>query len=178
MFLKLKKLTGLSDKNLDCMKVAVDVNKLTYKQASTDLSIQQFRLSDNYTYSMTMTKAWRGCSIRSLQPLCHDSESSALLQFKQSFLTDEHASYDPSAYSKVSMWKSHGEGSNCCSWDGLSVTGRLVMLSAFSLPVVISMVPSTPAAASSVLFIFKGLTSLTIISITLRSHVELVSFRG
>ena len=112
------------------------------------------------------------------QPLCHDSESSALLQFKQSFLTDEHASYDPSAYSKVSMWKSHGEGSNCCSWDGLSVTGRLVMLSAFSLPVVISMVPSTPAAASSVLFIFKGLTSLTIISITLRSHVELVSFRG
>ena len=112
------------------------------------------------------------------QPLCHDSESSALLQFKQSFLTDEHASYDPSAYSKVSMWKSHGEGSNCCSWDGLSVTGRLVMLSAFSLPVVISMVPSTPAAASSVLFIFKGLTSLTIISITLRSHMELVSFRG
>ncbi|RVW37516.1 hypothetical protein CK203_073963 [Vitis vinifera] len=75
------------------------------------------------------------------QPLCHDSESSALLQFKQSFLTDEHASYDPSAYSKVSMWKSHGEGSNCCSWDGLSVTGRLVMLSAFSLPVVISMIP-------------------------------------
>ena len=66
MFLKLKKLTGLSDKNLDCMKVAVDVNKLTYKQASTDLSIQQFRLSDNYTYSMTMTKAWTGCSIRSL----------------------------------------------------------------------------------------------------------------
>ena len=65
MFLKLKKLTGLSDKNLDCMKV-VDVNKLAYKQASTDLSIQQFRLSDNYTYSMTMTKAWRGCSIRSL----------------------------------------------------------------------------------------------------------------
>ena len=112
------------------------------------------------------------------QPLYHDSESSALLQFKQSFLTDEHASYDPSAYSKVSMWKSHGEGSNCCSWDGLSVTGRLVMLSAFSLPVVISMVPSTPAAASSVLFIFKGLTSLTIISITLRSHMELVSFRG
>ena len=55
------------------------------------------------------------------QPLCHDSESSALLQFKQSFLIDEHASDDPSAYPKFAMWKSHGEGegSDCCSWDGV-----------------------------------------------------------
>ncbi|RVW37573.1 Receptor like protein 42 [Vitis vinifera] len=59
------------------------------------------------------------------QPLCHDSEGSALLQFKQSFLIDEHASGDPSAYPKVAMWKSHGEGegeregSDCCSWDGV-----------------------------------------------------------
>ena len=44
------------------------------------------------------------------QPLCHDSESSALLQFKQSFLIDEDVSYDPFAYPKVAMWKSHGEG--------------------------------------------------------------------
>ncbi|CBI28433.3 unnamed protein product, partial [Vitis vinifera] len=35
------------------------------------------------------------------QPLCHDSESSALLQFKQSFLIDEYASDDPSAYPEV-----------------------------------------------------------------------------
>ncbi|KAJ9686882.1 hypothetical protein PVL29_015651 [Vitis rotundifolia] len=65
------------------------------------------------------------------QPLCHASESSALLQFKQSFLTDEHASDDPSAYSKVSMWKSHGEGSNCCSWDGVECnreTGHVIGL--------------------------------------------------
>ncbi|KAL6311445.1 hypothetical protein AAG906_005359 [Vitis piasezkii] len=37
------------------------------------------------------------------QPLCHDSESSALLQFKQSFLIDGHASGDPSAYPKVAI---------------------------------------------------------------------------
>ncbi|KAJ9686887.1 hypothetical protein PVL29_015656 [Vitis rotundifolia] len=65
------------------------------------------------------------------QPLCHDSESSALLQFKQSFLIDEHASSDPSAYPKVAMWKSHGEGSDCCSWDGVECdreTGHVIDL--------------------------------------------------
>lgn len=37
------------------MKVSVDVNRLAYIQASTDFSVQQIRLSDNYTYLMTMT---------------------------------------------------------------------------------------------------------------------------
>ena len=40
------------------------------------------------------------------QPLCHDSESSALIQFKLSFFIDEHTSVDPSAYPKVVTWKS------------------------------------------------------------------------
>ncbi|KAL6330041.1 hypothetical protein AAG906_039958 [Vitis piasezkii] len=69
------------------------------------------------------------------QPLCHDSESSALLQFKQSFLIDERASDDPSAYPKVATWKSHGEGegeeSDCCSWDGVECdreTGHVIGL--------------------------------------------------
>ncbi|XP_034700983.1 receptor like protein 27-like [Vitis riparia] len=69
------------------------------------------------------------------RPLCHDSEGSALLQFKQSFLIDEHASGDPSAYPKVAMWKSHGEGeregSDCCSWDGVECdreTGHVIGL--------------------------------------------------
>ncbi|CBI38639.3 unnamed protein product, partial [Vitis vinifera] len=51
------------------------------------------------------------------QPLCHDSESSALLQFKQSFLIDGHAS--------------EGEGSDCCSWDGVECdreTGHVIGL--------------------------------------------------
>ncbi|XP_034710504.1 receptor like protein 27-like [Vitis riparia] len=66
-------------------------------------------------------------------PLCHDSESSALIQFKQSFLIDGHASGDPSAYPKLAMWKSHGEGegSDCCSWDGVECdreTGHVIGL--------------------------------------------------
>ena len=66
--------------------------------------------------------------------LCHGSEKSALLQFKQSFLIDEHASTDPSAYPKVAMWKSHeeeGEGSDCCLWDGVECdkeTGHVIGL--------------------------------------------------
>ena len=67
--------------------------------------------------------------------LCLDSESSALLQFKQSFLINESASGDPSAYPKVATWKSHkegeGEGSDCCSWDGVECdkeTGHVIGL--------------------------------------------------
>ena len=67
------------------------------------------------------------------QSLCHDSENSALLQFKQSFLFDEVACDDPFAYLKVSTWISHGEGegSDCCSWDGVEcdrVTGHVIGL--------------------------------------------------
>ncbi|KAL6330240.1 hypothetical protein AAG906_040162 [Vitis piasezkii] len=53
------------------------------------------------------------------KPLCHDKESFALLQFKQSFLIDEYASEDSYAYPKVATWKSHGEGRDCCSWHGV-----------------------------------------------------------
>ncbi|CBI38636.3 unnamed protein product, partial [Vitis vinifera] len=57
------------------------------------------------------------------QPLCHDSESSALLQFKQSFLINGQASGDPSAYPKVAI--------DCCSWDGVECdreTGHVIGL--------------------------------------------------
>ncbi|KAJ9678809.1 hypothetical protein PVL29_020875 [Vitis rotundifolia] len=70
------------------------------------------------------------------QPLCHGSERSALLQFKQSFLIDEHVSDNPFAYPKVAKWKSHREGegevgSDCCSWDGVECdreTGHVISL--------------------------------------------------
>ncbi|RVW95207.1 hypothetical protein CK203_025624 [Vitis vinifera] len=38
------------------------------------------------------------------QSLCHASQSSTLLEFKQSFLLDEDASVDPSVYPKVAKW--------------------------------------------------------------------------
>ncbi|KAF9665295.1 hypothetical protein SADUNF_Sadunf16G0107800 [Salix dunnii] len=62
----------------------------------------------------------RAChSSPSMHPLCHDEESHALLQFKQSLVIDESASSDPSAYPKVESWKVDGESRDCCSWDGV-----------------------------------------------------------
>ena len=51
-------------------------------------------------------------SSSSMQPLCDNSQSSVFLEFKQSFLIDQHASDDPSAYRKVAAWKCEGEGSD------------------------------------------------------------------
>ena len=56
-------------------------------------------------------------SSSSTQPLGDNKQSSVLLEFKQSFLIDQHASDDPSASPKVAAWKCECEGSDCCSWD-------------------------------------------------------------
>jgi len=62
----------------------------------------------------------RACySSPSMQPLCHDDESHALLQLKESFVINESASSDPSAYPKVASWRVDGESGDCCSWDGV-----------------------------------------------------------
>lgn len=59
-------------------------------------------------------------SSSSAQPLCHEDESSSLLQFKHSFFINKSASGDPSAYSKVESWKKlKGKSNDCCSWDGI-----------------------------------------------------------
>ncbi|KAA8524856.1 hypothetical protein F0562_011279 [Nyssa sinensis] len=70
-------------------------------------------------------------SSSSTQPLCHEDESSALLQFKQSFSIRENASIDPSAYPKVKSWKLQGESNDCCLWDGVECdegTGHVIGL--------------------------------------------------
>uniref|UniRef100_A0A2N9EIC9 Leucine-rich repeat-containing N-terminal plant-type domain-containing protein n=1 Tax=Fagus sylvatica TaxID=28930 RepID=A0A2N9EIC9_FAGSY len=68
----------------------------------------------------------------SMQPLCHDDESSALLQFKESFIINKSASSDDHfAYPKVESWTLEGESSDCCSWDGVSCdedTGHVIGL--------------------------------------------------
>ncbi|KAJ6755640.1 LEUCINE-RICH REPEAT RECEPTOR PROTEIN KINASE EMS1-LIKE-RELATED, partial [Salix purpurea] len=51
-----------------------------------------------------------------MHPLCHDEESHALMQFKQSLAINDSASSDPSAYPKVASWTVDGD---CCSWDGV-----------------------------------------------------------
>ncbi|GLT74573.1 hypothetical protein SLA2020_463610 [Shorea laevis] len=51
------------------------------------------------------------------QPLCHKDERLALMQFKDNFVIERHASVDPFAYPKVDLWKS--QGIDCCSWEGI-----------------------------------------------------------
>ncbi|KAL7249985.1 hypothetical protein ACSBR1_012052 [Camellia fascicularis] len=59
-------------------------------------------------------------SSSSAQPLCHEDESSSLLQFKHSFFINKSASRDPSAYPQVESWKKlEGKSNDCCSWDGI-----------------------------------------------------------
>ncbi|XP_021800931.1 receptor-like protein 12 [Prunus avium] len=71
--------------------------------------------------------------VDSLQQLsCHAEESSALLQFKESFMIDKSASRNDGAYPKVSSWKPAGGGnSSCCLWDGVEcdeMTGHVISL--------------------------------------------------
>ncbi|KAI5345031.1 hypothetical protein L3X38_012908 [Prunus dulcis] len=71
--------------------------------------------------------------VDSLQQLsCHAEESSALVQFKESFIIDKSASRSKGAYPKVSSWKpAAGGNSGCCSWDGVEcdeMTGHVIGL--------------------------------------------------
>uniref|UniRef100_A0A2N9FFH9 Uncharacterized protein n=1 Tax=Fagus sylvatica TaxID=28930 RepID=A0A2N9FFH9_FAGSY len=64
-------------------------------------------------------------------PLCRDHERSNLLQFKESFVIDQSASIEPTAYPKVASWTLEGNNSDCCSWDGVEcdeVTGHVIGL--------------------------------------------------
>ncbi|XP_059449547.1 receptor-like protein 6 [Corylus avellana] len=74
-----------------------------------------------------------------MQPLCHHDQSSALLQFKQSFIIHKSASmkswFDfPPDYphcQKVGSWTVEGDKSDCCSWDGVECdkdTGHVIGL--------------------------------------------------
>ncbi|GMP53680.1 hypothetical protein CsSME_00019076 [Camellia sinensis var. sinensis] len=96
-------------------------------------------------------------SLSAEQPLCHADESSALLQFKQSFSIDKSTSSDPSAYPKVASWKLEGDSGNCCSWDGVKCdedTGHVIGLDLSS-----SFLHGSINSSSS-LFSLPGLRSL------------------
>ncbi|XP_059436059.1 receptor-like protein 30 [Corylus avellana] len=64
-----------------------------------------------------------------MQPFCHEDESSALLQFKDTFIINKSAS----GYPKVASWTLEGGNisTDCCSWDGVECDedmGRVVGL--------------------------------------------------
>ncbi|GAY33542.1 hypothetical protein CUMW_275450 [Citrus unshiu] len=65
------------------------------------------------------------------QPLCHDHERSALLNFKESLVINQTASSYSSTYPKVATWKPDEKNRDCCSWDGVKCnedTGHVVEL--------------------------------------------------
>ena len=69
-------------------------------------------------FFLLMSDFLNTCSSFSTQPLCSESESLALLQFKQSFKINVSDSHNPFAYPKVSSWNS-GKNNDCCSWHGV-----------------------------------------------------------
>ncbi|KAB2075250.1 hypothetical protein ES319_A07G209800v1 [Gossypium barbadense] len=70
--------------------------------------------------------------VSSMLRFCLDSERSALLRLKDSFILNQSASDDTLAYPKVSSWKLEGQvGGDCCSWDGVECdnnTGHVIGL--------------------------------------------------
>ncbi|XP_022717786.1 probable leucine-rich repeat receptor-like protein kinase At1g35710 [Durio zibethinus] len=69
-------------------------------------------------------------SFLSAQPLCHEDERLALLQFKESFIIDKiNTSADRCVFPKVDQWKF--QGVDCCSWEGVECdhnTGYVISL--------------------------------------------------
>ncbi|XP_062153922.1 receptor-like protein 7 [Alnus glutinosa] len=66
-----------------------------------------------------------------MQPLCHHDDSFALLQFKQSFIINNSASFFASTCQKVASWTLEGNKGDCCSWDGVECdegTGHVIGL--------------------------------------------------
>ena len=70
-------------------------------------------------------------SSSSIRPLCRIDESSALLQFKESFVVNSSTCGGPDDYPKVASWMLEGENSSCCLWDGVDCdddTGHVIGL--------------------------------------------------
>ncbi|XP_030936567.1 receptor-like protein 6 [Quercus lobata] len=69
-------------------------------------------------------------SSSSIRPLCRIDESSALLQFKESFIVNSTCG-GPYDYPKVASWMLEGENNSCCLWDGVDCdddTGHVIGL--------------------------------------------------
>ncbi|GAY64498.1 hypothetical protein CUMW_234050 [Citrus unshiu] len=95
------------------------------------LSLTFFTFKHSVLFSFLIFHLAIGHFISSFQPLCHDHERSALLNFKESLVINRTASGYPSAYPKVASWKLDEKNSDCCLWDGVKCnedTGHVVEL--------------------------------------------------
>ncbi|KAF5452680.1 hypothetical protein F2P56_027650 [Juglans regia] len=94
------------------------------------LSVPLIILIMRFLVSLMMFYLIFSASSSVVQPLCHDDERFALLQFKESFIINQSASKHPFAYPKVSSWKPD-QISDCCKWDGVECnkdTGHVIGL--------------------------------------------------
>jgi Leucine-rich repeat (LRR) protein len=74
------------------------------------------------SYSQLTSSSLSSSSSSSSAPLCSQDQSYALLRFKQLFSFSKDASFGcdgvgPDSYPKMESW---GEGTDCCSWDGVT----------------------------------------------------------
>ncbi|KAG2720843.1 hypothetical protein I3760_02G053000 [Carya illinoinensis] len=94
------------------------------------LSFPLIILIVRFLVSLMMFHLILAASSSDVYPLCHDDERFALLQFKESFIINQSASKDASAYPKVLSWKPD-QISDCCKWDGVECnkdTGHVIAL--------------------------------------------------
>ena len=94
-------------------------------------SFLRFLMSTSLLFILPLFHAIPTNCFSSTQPLCHDNESSALLQFKESFDRNVNACNGPFDYPKTASWKLEGVNKDCCSWDGVECdedTGHVIGL--------------------------------------------------
>ncbi|KAG6663874.1 hypothetical protein CIPAW_02G052900 [Carya illinoinensis] len=94
------------------------------------LSFPLIILIVRFLVSLMMFHLILAASSSDVYPLCHDDERFVLLQFKESFIINQSASKDASAYPKVLSWKPD-QISDCCKWDGVECnkdTGHVIAL--------------------------------------------------
>ncbi|XP_060672728.1 receptor-like protein 7 [Ziziphus jujuba] len=112
------------------------------------------------------------CLFGSESPLCHNDDSIALLEFKNSFIIDKLLL---EILLHIPEFNPGEENRDCCSWDGVACdtyTGCVVALD-LSSSFLHGSINST-----STFFNFKGLTLLIMISTSLKSLLQWVIFQG
>ncbi|KAM4108277.1 hypothetical protein ACB094_03G033400 [Castanea mollissima] len=90
-----------------------------------------YLMSTRFLFILPLFHAIATNCFSSMQPLCHDDESSALLQFKESFDTNVKACNGPFDYPKTAPRRLKGVDKDCCSWDGVECdenTGHVIGL--------------------------------------------------
>ncbi|KAJ7968202.1 Receptor-like protein [Quillaja saponaria] len=123
--------------NLSQNKIQGQLPKsLAYCTALENLDVSDNQLNDVFpTYLAAQDQGYSECSWKiilmgygfgivigfaiGLRPLCHDNESFALLQFKQSLTIKENTSSHVYPYSKIASWKLVGDNTACCLWEGV-----------------------------------------------------------